>query len=116
MCARMRLSGSLVAILTALVASAWLSAGAAAVIEPLMQFGSHGSAAGQLDTPRGFALDASGNPTVAEYQGFRVSQFTPSGIFARAFGYDVIPGGGTGFEICTLETTCKAGTSGSAAG
>jgi hypothetical protein len=32
----------------------------------------------------------------------------------RAFGFDVDPGGGTGFEVCT--TSCKAGTAGNAAG
>jgi hypothetical protein len=34
----------------------------------------------------------------------------------RAFGYDVVPGGGEGFEICTPATRCKRGTSGGAAG
>jgi hypothetical protein len=45
-----------------------------------------------------------------------VSQFDLNGNFLQAFGHDVIPGGGTGFEVCTTATGCKAGTAGNAAG
>src|SRR6266542_2044278 len=58
---------------------------------------------------------ASGGLYVADGNS-RISQFTTEGSFVRAFGYDVVPGGGEGFEICTAATRCKRGTSGGAAG
>ena len=73
-----------------------------------------GGAAGQLNFPRAVALDAAGNLHVAERENHRVSIFTPQNGFVRAFGFDVDPGGGAGFEICT--TTCKAGVVGGGAG
>jgi NHL repeat len=40
--------------------------------------------------------------------------FTDDGAFRRAFGHDVIPGGGTGFEVC--GASCKQGLEGGTAG
>jgi hypothetical protein len=45
-----------------------------------------------------------------------VSQFATDGAFVRAFGLDVVPGGGRGFEVCTDATGCKRGRSGAGAG
>src|SRR5512132_2724251 len=76
--------------------------------------GEPGGRAGQLSFPTGIAA-VGGGLYVADGNG-RISQFTTEGAFVRAFGYDVVPGGGEGFEICTLATRCKRGTSGGAAG
>jgi DNA-binding beta-propeller fold protein YncE len=76
--------------------------------------GEPGGRAGQLSFPTGIAA-VGGGLYVADGNS-RISQFTTEGSFVRAFGYDVVPGGGEGFEICTLATRCKPGTSGGAAG
>jgi len=76
--------------------------------------GEPGGRAGQLSFPTGIAA-AGGSLYVADGNS-RISQFTIEGSFVRAFGYDVVPGGGEGFEICSLATGCKRGTSGGAAG
>jgi hypothetical protein len=71
--------------------------------------GEPGGRAGQLGFPGGIAVDDTGNVYVADPANDRVSQFTTEGAFVLAFGYDVVPGGGQGFEICTQATGCKAG-------
>jgi DNA-binding beta-propeller fold protein YncE len=76
--------------------------------------GEAGGRAGQLSFPTGIAA-VGGGLYVADGNS-RISQFTTEGSFVRAFGYDVVPGGDEGFEICTLATRCKRGTSGGAAG
>jgi hypothetical protein len=77
--------------------------------------GESGGRAGQLSFPTGIAADAAGNLYVADGNR-RVSQFTTDGGFVRAFGFDVVPGGGKGFEVCTRATRCKRGVPGAAAG
>src|SRR5882757_6858286 len=82
----------------------------ATAFEPLVQFGGPGpGGAGQLSGNGGIGVDGSGNVYVPELGRSRVSEFSTSGDFVRAFGYDVIPGGGAGFEVCTMATTCKSG-------
>src|SRR5690349_19982525 len=39
-----------------------------------------------------------------------------SGAWERAFGEDVVSGGGTGAEICTVAANCQAGSTASAVG
>jgi tripartite motif-containing protein 71 len=75
-----------------------------------------GGGAGQLGFPGGIAADGSGSVYVTDPANDRVSQFTTEGAFVSAFGFDVVPGGGEGFEICTQATGCKAGIAGGAAG
>jgi DNA-binding beta-propeller fold protein YncE len=77
--------------------------------------GEPGGRAGQLGFPGGIAVDT-GNVYVTDPANDRVSQFTNEGAFVLAFGYDVVPGGGKGFEICTQATGCKAGIAGAQAG
>ncbi len=83
---------------------------------PLGQYGlgTPGGVAGQLDGAEGVAIDSAGNVYVADYANNRISVFSPQGAFTRAFGFDVVPGGGGGFETCT--TSCQAGVSGGGAG
>lgn len=76
-----------------------------------------GSGAGQCSNPQGIAANtATGNLYVVERGNHRVSVFASSGAFLFAFGWDVIPGGGTGLEQCTTASGCKAGSSGPGAG
>jgi tripartite motif-containing protein 71 len=39
-----------------------------------------------------------------------------TGAFERAWGKDVVSGGGTGFEVCTTASSCKAGVNGTLGG
>src|SRR6266540_4750247 len=78
--------------------------------------GEPGGGAGQLGFPGGIAVDDTGNVFVTDPANDRISQFTTEGSFVRAFGYDVVPGGGKGFEICTQATGCKRGEPGGRAG
>jgi hypothetical protein len=74
--------------------------------------GTFGSAAGQLTSSSGVAVDGAGNVFVADTGNDRISVFTSGGTFLRAFGGDV---GGTGTNVCTAM--CASGTiSGGAAG
>ena len=50
------------------------------------------------------------------WQRFRVDVFTTSGDFLRAWGKDVVQGGGTDFEVRTVAADCQSGVSGSAGG
>ena len=77
--------------------------------------GEPGGRAGQLSFPDGVAADGAGNLYVADANS-RVSQFTTQGAFVRAFGFDVVPGGGEGLEICTPVTGCKRGIAGGGPG
>jgi tripartite motif-containing protein 71 len=85
-------------------------------LAPIYGTGTAGGAAGQLNFPVGVSVDAAGQIYVDEFFNHRISVFTADGTFVRAFGFDVIPGGGTGFEVCTTATTCKAGVPGGGAG
>ncbi len=76
--------------------------------------GEAGSAAGQLDSPTGIAVDG-GNVYVAEQSNNRASQFTTAGAFVRAWGFGVDTAT-SAFELCTAATTCQAGIDGTGAG
>ena len=77
-------------------------------------FGTNGSAAGQLSFPFGLAVSG-GAVYVADRNNQRISEFAADGTFVRAFGKSVNPSVGDP-DICTALTTCRAGTSGGAAG
>jgi tripartite motif-containing protein 71 len=78
--------------------------------------GSSGAGAGQLASPFGTSLGPNGKLYVAEQDNNRISEFTTGGSFIRAWGFDVIPGGGGGLEVCNETTDCKTGVLGSEAG
>ncbi len=78
------------------------------------QAGVSGGGAGQFDFPRGIAVDGAGNIYVADNQNNRVQKFASSGAFVSTWGWDVVPGGFAGFEVCT--SGCKAGVAGGGAG
>lgn len=73
------------------------------------------SLGGRVNNPNGLAVDASGNLYVADELN-RVSKFDSSGAWVWAMGYDVVTGGGTGFETCTVAANCKTGVSGALGG
>jgi hypothetical protein len=98
------------AFLLALVATMALGASSAMAIS----FGSPGSGDGQLSLAEhsGLAVnEATHDIYVADTANHRVSQFSASGAFVRAFGADV---GGPGVNVCT--SGCQEGTSSSAPG
>ena len=75
-----------------------------------------GELGGELDAPGGLAIDTAGNLSVGDADHNRIQSFDLSGNFQRAWGKDVVTGGGTGFEICTVAASCKAGAGGAALG
>ena len=110
---RGRQRGRLRASLVAAVVTLALPASAAA-FEPLAVMG--GSGVGKLRLPLGVAVDGVGSVYVTEHVNHRVSQLTTAGVFVRAWGFNVRPGGGKGFEVCTQATGCKPGLAGGRAG
>src|SRR5918994_3148155 len=106
--------GRLTANLVAAVAAALALPASAAAFEPLAVMG--GTGVGKLGAPLGVAVDGVGGVYVAEHVNQRVSQFTAAGVFVRAWGFNVTPGGGKGFEVCTKSTGCKPGLPGGRAG
>jgi hypothetical protein len=70
-----------------------------------------GTGAGQLNNPQGIAIDQStGYLYVTSIGNRRVDVFSPTGEFAGAFGYDVLPGdlNPSGPDFCTAATGCQA--------
>jgi tripartite motif-containing protein 71 len=91
-------------------------AGSASALQPLQRVGSTGAGAGKIDGPDGVAIGEDGSLYVADEGNNRIDKFAPSGSFLLAWGKDVRPGGGTGFETCTTATGCKAGIAAGGAG
>lgn len=111
---QLRVSAVLVLPLTLLML---LGAGAAsAAIEPLESYGIAGdSGPGGVAGVQGMGVDPiSGKVVLADSGNNRIAVFTPGGQFVRAFGKNVVPGGGSGPEVCT--TSCQEGENGDAAG
>ena len=75
-----------------------------------------GPAGGQFSSIRGLTTDAAGNTFVADTDNLRIQKFDAAGNFLSAWGKDVVVGGGTGFEICTVVTSCKTGVFGGLGG
>ena len=71
---------------------------------------------GEMNGPTGVAVDSAGNVYVADYLQQRIQKFDAAGNFLRTWGKDVIAGGPTGFEVCTVAADCKAGAEGGLGG
>ncbi len=72
---------------------------------------------GELAGPHWVTADGAGHVFVADSANYRVQEFDGAGRFERAWGKDVIQGGGDGFEVCVGGLhICKAGVPGSAGG
>jgi DNA-binding beta-propeller fold protein YncE len=83
--------------------------------------GEVGGAGGEFNQPEDVAADGAGHVYISELSNNRVQKFDSAGNFERAWGQDVVqpmqPGNlGTGPEICTVKTACKAGSAGGFAG
>lgn len=87
-----------------------------AAIQPGLQFGSNGSGAGEFQIPVSIEVGPNGHIYVGDAITNRVNQFGADGAFIRAWGFDVIPGGATGFEKCTVATGCQNGSQNGGAG
>jgi DNA-binding beta-propeller fold protein YncE len=125
--ARRRHGRLLTAALLALLAAAFVPAGAKAAPPQLAQFCPTGSAGGQCNVPGGIAVDpTSGDVYVADQVNYRINRFSPWGQFLRTWGWDVVasgPGDDTAapedeFEVCVPADgdVCKAGLAGSGSG
>jgi sugar lactone lactonase YvrE len=79
----------------------------------LGQGGLSGGGAGELSSPDGVAVDASGEVFVADYYNNRVDEFSSAGAFIKAWGWGVADGQSQ-LETCT--TTCQFGLGGGGAG
>lgn len=76
--------------------------------------GSSGGLGGEMLQPQDVATDSSGNVYVADEDNNRIDKFDSSGNFLRAWGKNV--NGGGVFGICTVASSCQAGTSGGLGG
>jgi DNA-binding beta-propeller fold protein YncE len=77
----------------------------------------NGGLGGELTNPLGLAVDAAaGVVYVLDRSSRRIQKFDTSGAFLRTWGKDVAVSGGTGFEICTVASSCKQGVTGALGG
>jgi sugar lactone lactonase YvrE len=82
----------------------------------LRVIGTGGGHGGELNFPEDVITDSAGNLYVADNGNNRIEKFDSHGNFVLAFGKDVVTGGGTGFEICTVAANCKSGLQGTLGG
>jgi len=85
----------------------------ASALGPISSFGPPGTGPGQIGYPTGVAVRPDGRTYVVDYEGNRVSAFSPSGSFLFAFGKSVRPSGG---NTCTAATGCQKGVGDGSAG
>jgi len=78
------------------------------------QAGTPGALGGEMNLPAGVATDAAGNVYVADSDNNRIQKFDSFGNFQRAWGKGV--NGGGVFEVCTVASSCQAGTTGGLGG
>ncbi len=78
-----------------------------------LQFGSAGTAAGQLNTPLAMATDPSGNLWVVDSMNNRLQKFSANGSFIEAIGFGVSDEKPE-YEICT--SGCHIGIAGTGSG
>ncbi len=72
------------------------------------QRGLEGPRAGAVAAPAHLAVDAGGSIYIGDVALERVTEFTESGQFVRAFGAGVV-NGAAAFQVCNLATGCLAG-------
>jgi Ca2+-binding RTX toxin-like protein len=102
-----------------LIASAWAEGDTGfevCTVAASCQRGAYGGLGGEFALPTGVASDAAGNVYVVDEAAYRIQKFDSSGNWERAWGRDVVAGGGTGFEVCTVAASCKGGIGGQLGG
>jgi uncharacterized protein (DUF2147 family) len=82
------------------------------IVAPNCKQGVQSGLGGEMNFPSGVAVDAAGRVYISDFSNHRIQKFDSQGNWERAWGKDVVSGGGTGFEICTTATSCQAGTVG----
>ncbi len=101
-----------------------IAPGALAAKTVIASFGTSetGTAGTQFSTPRGIALNTSGNGGVPagtfyaiDANNRRIQQFSPSGDFTAAWGWGVATGANR-YEVCSEASSCHGGLSGNGAG
>jgi hypothetical protein len=116
---RVHIALSLLTVAIALLAFA--SASQAKVV--VDTFGFPGPEGGHTNEPQGIAINQTGAGGVtpgtlyvtealegsAATDANRIQRLDSEGHFERLWGFDVVQGGGTGFEICTVASECKRG-------
>ena len=75
-----------------------------------------GELGGEFRFPSGVATGPGGLVYVADFANHRIQVFDSNGNFVRAWGKDVVAGGSTGFEVCTVAASCKMGALGGLGG
>jgi uncharacterized protein (DUF2147 family) len=83
---------------------------------PSCQAGATGQLGGELYDPSGVAADGAGNVYVADERNNRIQKYDSAGTWERAWGGNVVAGGTTGFEVCTVALSCQGGFPGSGGG
>jgi hypothetical protein len=78
------------------------------------QAGTAGGLGGEMSFPVGVATDGAGNVYVSEGGNHRIQKFDSSGTWQRAWGKNV--NGGGVFGVCTVASSCLAGTTGGLGG
>jgi DNA-binding beta-propeller fold protein YncE len=80
--------------------------------------GQRGTLGGEFSGVEAVAADWAGGVYVADAQRIQRFNVQPSSpvAYVSAWGKDVLAGGGTGFEICTVPTSCQAGIPGALGG
>ena len=103
-------SGRLVLAMTMVALFAFAGAASAAKPKTLETYGTPGDdGPGGVSYVQGIGVDPVSGKVVIPDGWNRISVYSPSGKFLRAFGTDVVPGGGSGPEVCKAE--CQEGDS-----
>jgi YD repeat-containing protein len=80
------------------------------------KWGATGTEGKEFKTPLAVAVGPNGNVWVGDSLNRRVQEFSATGAFIEALGWDVNEKGKEEVEVCTTEKTCKAGSKGTGAG
>jgi tripartite motif-containing protein 71 len=71
---------------------------------------------GTIGAPDDVVVGASDNVYVVDRSKDRIQRFDSSGNFIAAFGKDVLVGGSTGYEVCSVAANCQAASTGGLGG